>query len=167
MIYCYRSRPLGKREKGIAAALLLLGGFSLSLSLLPNFFLFWLYRLFAIVFFVGFAAFFGRYCLGDYTYAVESDSRMGDLPDLVITKHRRGRGVVVCRVSVGDVIKVTPVRQDNRKDVKKESAGGRCFCYTARMGTKNTYLLTLRDGEERIFVLIEADERLISLLSFQ
>lgn len=163
-MYSYSPRPKKQKEKLICALLLAAGLLLFLPSCHPQTPFPMLFQLGAVIFLTVALMFGGRYLARNYTYAVEPSDDGSDRRDLVVTEQYGRRLSVVCRVSVTQIEMITPITQENKKDIAVAVKGKRVFIYTSQMHPMGLRLLKIRMEEEVFYLKIDTDEYLLEML---
>ncbi len=96
----------------------------------------------------------GRYLLRHYLYRIADD---GEGPDFMVDElSRRGR-YTVCRLGLSHLIMAEPWSENN-----KPRGSAKVYNYCVEMRPKDSWLLVFEDGEDRIYIRLSPDEKLIS-----
>ncbi|MBQ8431796.1 MAG: hypothetical protein IJX28_02825 [Clostridia bacterium] len=90
--------------------------------------------------------------------------RVGDA-ELTIVEYCGKRRTVVCRIYLSDILSVEEIRRENRRERLALCKGGRVYSYLGEWFPSRYYLLTVRDGEERFYLKINADSGLLQAFS--
>ena len=165
-MYEFLPKAPKNKEKLILFCLLGLAVLLFGVSRVPNLPFPAGWQLISVILLVGVVLIATRYLLREYTYCIaprEEGYHFTSL-DFTIVEHYSRRSVVVCRISVTDILEVTRVTRENRKQLFASLKGKRVYDYTARILPDDLYLLTVKDGEDSFFVRVEADERLVSFI---
>ena len=163
--YEYRPTPQKKKEKSLVTFSLCAAILLFAASYIPNVFLPWLFQVLAVIGFGFCICVVSRYLLRSYSYRLEP-STLGDFLDLVIVEQRKSRLQTVCRIAVVDVECVERLTEENKKQILSKTQKSRVYRYQAQMEPTDHYLLTARENEETIYLVISADQGLIdSILS--
>ncbi len=93
------------------------------------------------------------------SYAYELIQAEDEKIDFVITEHYSRRKTVVCRVGLEDVVSVTPLDSNWKKE--KETL----YTYTGVLFDEKRHLVEMQAHGEHFFVIICADETLLNLLA--
>lgn len=161
-MYEYAPRSKKRREKRLFLVCLAPALLFLILSILPQTPAPVLCRLFAVCAATGAAWIAARYLLRRYTYCVAPCEDGDGSPDLTVTEYYGRRQRVVCRISLGQIEKVS---RESVKEERTDEAHMHMFEYTDEIFSPFFCLLTVRDGEEPCRIRILADERLYDILS--
>ena len=106
-----------------------------------------------------------RYLMRSYRYRLApSDGFGGETMDFSVIESYAGRVRTVCRISLSDIVEVSYLQRENQKALRAEQRGKCVYYYVEEMKPRGLCLLSVRDGEETLFVQIVADERLYLLL---
>ncbi len=99
-----------------------------------------------------------------YRVAPREDTDEESPCDFTVTECYGKRKTVVCRISLADIVEITPITAETRKLLAKSTRGKPTYRYYAELSPQNSYLLTVQNGEEHFYLFIVADERLIEML---
>ena len=158
--YEYRPTPQKKKEKTLVTFAFCAAVLLFAASYIPNVFLPWLFQVLAVAGFGFCICVASRYLLRSYSYRLEP-STLGDFLDLVIVEQRKSRLQTVCRIAVTDVESAERLTEGNKKQVLAKTQKSRVYRYQAQMEPTDHYLLTALENEERIYLVISADQGLI------
>lgn len=166
-MYQYEPKDPKKQEKLILLSLLVGAAILLSVASIPQMIYPVLLQLPAVLLFVAVVMIAGKCLLCRYSYRVEmrSGGAAGEPMDFLITQYQGDRASVVCRISVADIEEIVRSTPQSHKQIKQMLKKGRVYNYTARLSLNDAYLVTVRDGEELLYLWILADELLLSLLN--
>lgn len=106
-----------------------------------------------------------RFLIRSYTYRVAPREDGVDRSlDLTVIERTGKREQVVCRVSLWDIETAERQTAENRRALKKKRQGKRTWFYYAEISAPDLCQLTVKDGEDGFFVMIQADQTLLSTL---
>ena len=109
-----------------------------------------------------------RFLLRSYTCRVfPREDEMGEGMDLTVIERVRKHAQTVCRVSVSDIVDAEWLKKENRRALAEKRKGKRAWFYYAELNASNLCQLTVRDGEDCFYLILQADERLFFLLKKQ
>ena len=97
------------------------------------------------------------YVLRSYSYELVENEE--GKTDFIITEHYSRRKTVVCRVGVEDIVSVTLLDPNWKKE--KQTV----YTYTGILFDENRYLVEMNTHGEHLFVIICVDETLLKLLT--
>ena len=99
-----------------------------------------------------------------YRVAPRRDAAEDAPPDFTVIECYGKRSTVVCRISIADIEEITPITQENKKQISEAAKGKPLYRYYSELSPQNAYQLTVQNGEEVFYLCIVADERLIEML---
>ncbi len=164
-IYEYAPKSQKKKEKLTALMLVCMAVVLLVISALPNMILPALWQLGAVLALTFSIWFFVRFLIRSYVYAVCEGRQEGEC-DLVISERVGKRVGTVLRISCADVKEAVLVTKQNRSACKGMQRSVPCWQYYAEWNCENLYQLTVCSGETLYYVLLQADQKLLSFLNF-
>lgn len=110
------------------------------------------------------------FLLREYTYAIEpnthivEDDDLSGQYDLIVTELKGKRQVKVCHIEMSDVKEVRIMTPENKKTVKTERKGAKCFTYNTQFApNKQIEIKALIDGED-YSVILSYDEEFLAVL---
>ena len=165
-MYEYAPLLTKRKERMIAILLLFLGLGLFGFSRIPGIPIPVIYQALGMLCLVATVGLVSRYLTRRYTYRVEprDDGVEDNVPDLVITEHYARRVLVVCRISVADIVEILPITDENQAEIKEKRGKQSFYDYTADLFSQNRYFLTVSDGEHHFCMRILADEELLKWL---
>lgn len=164
-MYEYTPKYTRKKEGLTLAMLLSVALLLLAVSRLPQAPLPSLWQLAAVILLTAAVLVAVRFLLRSYTVrlAPREDVR-SPIPDLTVVERMGRRTQTVCRVSLADVVSAEPITPESKAALRAKRRGKRVWLYYAEMNPPNLCQLTVMDGEECVFILLQADEKLLSFL---
>ena len=166
-MYAQYAPNLPKRgEKRLFAGLLLLSAALIATSLLPAVYAPRLLRVLAAVGLLLVAMIFSRCLMRRYVYRVEpcTGGDRDGTPDLTVTEYAGERGVVVCRVSVADVEWVKRLEKQTKRELLSQTRGHRVYPYTGTLFSEQEYLVSVRDGDEAVYLKIVGNDAFVAAI---
>ena len=164
-MYEYTPTYARKKELLTLATLVLLAGVAFVASKQERLLLPAVWQLLCVLFLTAAVYLTVRYLLRSYTYRIapREDGTLGEL-DLTVIEQVGRRRDAVCRISLADIEAADPITRENEKRLRAERRGQTTFAYYAELAPEHLCLLTVRDREKRVFVLLQTDEKLCSIL---
>ena len=164
----YRYEPKSKKtwEKTLLLLFLLLGVIAFATSTIRGILFPSLLQLFAVFMLVGVVMITSRCLMRRFIYSVEprEGASEGEPLDLVITEVYGNRMSVVCRISVADVVEVTSITPESRKEISALTKGKLVYRYTEELFPTDYRMLTTRMDEEIAYIKISANKDLIKAI---
>jgi hypothetical protein len=155
-MYQYNPQFKKKKEKFISLAMAILGVVMYASSQIPNAPFPGLIQILGICALAGSILLISMCVLRSYSYELVRGE--GEATDFVITEHYSRRKTVVCRIGLSDVVAVTPYDPNWKKEKNT------VYSYTGVLFDEKRYLLEVQAHGEHFFIVICADETLLSYL---
>ena len=109
-----------------------------------------------------------RFLIRSYTYRVAPREDGVDRSlDLTVIERTGKREQVVCRVSLWDIETAERQTAENRRALKEKRQGKRTWYYYTELSAPDLCQLTVQDGKDIYFVMIQADQTLFGILQKQ
>ncbi len=156
-MYAYSPKFAKKKEKLLAWFLVALGVALYITSQFPGVPVPGLIQILGIGALAGMILLVSMCILRSYSYELV-EGEEGKI-DFVITEHYSRRKTVVCRVGLDDIVSVTPLDPNQKKE--KQTV----YTYTGVLFDEKRYLVEMNAHGEHLFVIICADETLLNLLA--
>ena len=156
-MYQYNPQFKKKKEKLISLAMAILGVVLYASSQIPNAPFPGLIQILGICALAGSILLISMCVLRSYSYELVRGE--GEATDFVITEHYSRRKTVVCRIELSDVVSVAPYDPNWKKEKNT------VYSYTGVLFDEKRYLLEVQAHGEHFFIVICADETLLSYLS--
>lgn len=157
-MYQYNPQFKKKKEKLLSLAMAILGVVLYASSQIPNAPFPGLIQILGICALAGCILLISMCILRSYSYEIVEGKEEGKL-DFVITEHYSRRKTVVCRIGLSDVVSVTPYDPNWKKEKNT------LYSYTGVLFDEKRYLLEVQAHGEHFFIVICADETLLSYFS--
>lgn len=166
----YEYTPIYTRKKELltVAALLAVAVTLFAVSRLPWAPLPALWQLAAFVLFTGAILVTVRFLMKGYTYRVSLEGEGVDrVPEFTVIEQSGRRVQTVCRILLSDIVEAERVTKENRASLRADRRGKNTWQYYAELAAPDLCQLTVQDGEDHYFLLLQADERLLSFFKKQ
>lgn len=154
----YQYQP--ERKNKIASALLLIFALAaiilLGLSVIFNAFV-GILQLAAVLCLVVEVALFSKYFRRSYVYRIQSFNKSNDAPDFLVSEISGKDSIVVCRLSLENLLSIEKSTSKTRKNL------GKYYNYCVDIAPKNAYILRFEENYEKITLIISPDETMLSI----
>ena len=161
----YEYTPIYTRKKELltVSALLAVAAVLMVASKLPWTSLPALWQLASFVLFTGAILVTVRFLMKSYTYCVSFDGESASqAPEFTIVERSGKRVQTVCRILLSDILEAERVTKENGASLKAKRRGKNTWQYYAELSAPDLCQLTVQDGDEWYFLLLQADDRLLS-----
>jgi hypothetical protein len=110
------------------------------------------------------------FLLREYTYAIEpnihvvEDNDLSKQYDLIVTELKGRRQVKVCHIEMSDVKEIRIITPENKKTVKAERKGAKCYTYDTRFAPNLQVEIKADIDGEDYSIILSYDEDFIAAL---
>lgn len=162
-MYEYHPQFKKKKEKLLACFLAALGVVLYFSARIPGVLIPGVIQILAVCSFAGSILVISMCVLRSYSYQLTEgeDGRI----DFLITEFYSRRKTVVCRVGLDEVISVAEIDTSKQGKAKSEKEKEKVYTYTGVLFDEKRYRVEICTQNERIFVIICADQTLLDILA--